>query len=237
MNKGLLERFIGKYNLSGAIESVKLVSENGNLRVECCNEEKTLFAFVTVKNVRLSDGEFVVFETTQLRSLLNVLGDDITVEVKTINDTPTAFNIGDGVTQVVYALAELQLAPEIPVLKRQPEPNVSIPLTKKLMDTFVKARGALPSIPHFTVVSDGTKTELVLGYEDFNTTNVTIQTDTTHASLMQPTHFLASAFKDIILANKEATSGVIHVSDKGFAKIIFEIDGFESQYYLLQQKK
>jgi hypothetical protein len=238
LSKALIERFIGKYNLGGAIETVQLVSDGESLTVDCCNEAKTVFAFISTPQIAIPEGKFNIFETAQLRSLLSVLGDEVELKVRQSAGVATSFNISDKSAKVTYALADPSVLPIKPVLKNRPEPEVTIVLNKLFMDTFVKARGALSNVEHFTVLSDGTKTEVVLGYEEHNSTNVTIQAETVEADVMKPTAFIASLLKDIISSNKEAKNGTLTVSEKGFACVTFEIDGFSKvEYILLQQRK
>lgn len=238
ISKALIERFIGKYNLGGAIESVKLVSSGDSLAVDCCDEAKTIYAFISTPQIALAEGNFNIFETAQLRSLLNVLGEEIDLKVHQAGGVATSFKISDGMAKVAFALADPSVVPPVPIPKNLPKPEVTIKLDKKFMDTFVKARSALSSVNLFTVVSDGDKTEVVLGYEEHNSTNVTITADTEEADVMKPTSFPASLLKDIIMANRDAKSGVLTVSERGFAAVKFEVEGFTKvEYALLQTKK
>jgi hypothetical protein len=239
LSKALIDRFISKYHLGGVNETVEWTSDGYNLSVNHFNQADSLVVAISTRLISLPEGKFVIFETTQLRSLLGVLGEDIEFKVRQSAGVATSFTITDKMSKVAFALADpavLNLKSATP--KNHPEPEVSIILNKPFMDAFSKARGALSTIEQFAVMSDGTKTEVVLGYEEYNTTNVTIVADTNEADVMKPVFFSASIFKDILAANKEAKSGTFTVSEKGLGKIIFDVDGFtEVQYMIIQKTK
>lgn len=238
LSKALIERFINKYNLGGAIETVQLVSDGNSLAVDCANEGRHMVVSLASPEITLQEGKFTIFETSQLRSLLNVLGDEIDLKVRQVGGVSTSFTITDKTTKVNFALADASVLTETPVFKKKPEPEVTIVLNKVFMDAFVKARGALSGVEHFTILSDGSKTEVILGYEEHNSNHVTIQAETTEADVLKPVTFIASYLKDIIMANKDAKSGIMTVSEKGLICISFEVDGFSHvNYILLQQEK
>jgi len=239
LSKALVDRFISKYTLNGIVETVELVSDGESLSVDCVGQSNSLIVAVSTPQIVLPEGKYVIFETSQLRSLLNVLGEEIDLKVRQSAGVATSFTITDKMTKVAFALADpsvLELKKATP--KNLPEPEVKILLDKAFTDAFTKARGALSGVEQFAVMSDGNKTEVVLGYEEYNTTNVTILANTEEADVMKPTFFLASTFKDILSANKEAKSGILTVSEKGLARIIFDVDGFSKvEYMLIQQTK
>lgn len=239
LSKSQIDRFISKYHLGGVNDTVEWISDGHNLSVNLFNVENSLVVAISTNSIVLPEGKFVIFETKQLRSLLAVLGEEIDFKVRQSAGVATSFTITDKMTKVAFALADpavLDLKSATP--KNHPEPEVSIILNKPFMDAFAKARGALSSIETFAVMSDGTKTEVVLGYEEYNTTSVTLLADTHEADVMKPVFFPAELFKDIFAANKEAKSGTFTVSEKGLGKITFDVDGFtEVQYIIIQKKK
>lgn len=53
---------------------------------------------------------------------------------------------------------------------------------------------------------------------------------------VKPISFSAKYLKEILTANKEATSAVLKVSTQGLAHIQFKIDDFTASYYLVEQQ-
>ena len=84
MNKGKFDGFVNRYNLGGEIESVMVKSDDKNLSVRMISDDKTLLGDVTVVGGEFPNGEFGIYTTSQLKSLLSVLDDAITVEEVTV---------------------------------------------------------------------------------------------------------------------------------------------------------
>ena len=238
MRKVVLDRFISKYHLGGAVDIAQWVSDGSTLSVACCDETNTLYAFVTTSDITLPKGKFNIFETKQLRALLAVLGDEIKFNVRQTGGIALSFQLSDDAAKVSYALADASVIPTIPLIKNLPNPEVSLNLNKTFTDAFLRARSALATAELFTVKSKGSVTEVVLGYEESNATQVTITPEVNTADDMNAVSFRSELLRDILTANKDATSGTMTVSEKGIMHISFVVESFSRiDYYLLQQKK
>lgn len=234
MEKSKLERFISKYNVGGACESVKLVSNGKQLSVRSISDDKNVLAEVVHSDMGLLEGEFGVYETKKLRSLLNVLGDNLKVTANSSKDKVVGLTMTDGDTKSTFVLADDSVIPKVPDLKKLPPMDIEIALDEKFVNTFAKAKGALSEVDTFTVTSDGTTASVVIGYSSLNTNRVTIKTNTTTNAEIEPISFSANYLKEILLSNKEIKDGVLKVSSKGLAVAEFVGDGFTSKYYLVQ---
>jgi hypothetical protein len=246
MKKSLFETFIQKYALNGAINSVNLDSTDGVLSVSGTTQDMQAMAFVKNDKLSLPNGNYSIYDTSQLRSLLGVFGqsDDINVNVETSQDVPIALKIDDSPfhTKVKFVLSDPQVIPEAPTLTTLPTPNLTIPFDEEFMSRFVKATSALSEVDTFTIVT-GTQqadgyvsnydTKLVIGYTDMNTTRISFGVESS-GGLQEKLTFSAKYLKDIFLANKETKSGSIEVSDRGILSTKFNTDGFVSEYYLLK---
>ena len=102
------------------------------------------------------------------------------------------------------------------------------------MNTFLKAKGALSDVETFTILSDGSAAQIVLGYSDMNTNRITMDVETTKNAKVNPINFSARYLKEIISANREAASGVLKVSAKGLAYVKFGVTEYNTDYYLVQ---
>lgn len=234
MDKQLLERFIAKYNLGGAAESVVLESDKKGIHTQFMTDDKITVGTVRCNSIELDDGQYGIYETAQLRSLLGVLENDIKIKISKSKETPTAFNFSDGSTKVTYALTSTQNIPTAPSLKSLPTWDVVLKLDQKFLSTFTKAKAALTDVDVFTLVTDGKKSNVVIGYSENNTHRVTIAVDSEKNDSIEPISFSANYFKEILLANKEMKSGVLSISQKGLAHATFDVDDFSVDYYLVK---
>ena len=246
MQKSSIETFIQKYTLGGAINSVTLDSTNGALSVSGVTQDMQAMAFVKSDKLSLPSGRYSIYDTSQLRSLLGVFGqsDDINVNVETSQDVPIALRIDDRPfdTKVKFVLSDPQVIPDAPRISSLPEFDLTIPFDQDFMSRFVKATSALSEVDTFTIISgtqqadghtSGGDTTLVIGYTDMNTTRISLGVES-YGELKENLTFSAKYLKDIFMANKEAKSGSIEMSDRGILSTKFENDGFVSEYYLLK---
>ncbi len=234
MEKTKLERFISKYNLGGSCESVLWKSDGNDITVKCISDDKNVLGIVTVKDAKLDEGDYGIFDTKQLSSMLSVLDEGIKIKTKKSGDKVSALNITDDNVKVDYVLADSAVIPAAPDLKQLPSFDIEIKLDQKAMNTFLKARGALSDVETFTVMSDGKEAQIILGYSDMNTNRITIDVETTKNVKLNPTSFSARYLKEILAANKEAASGVLKVSSKGLAYVKFGVTDYNTDYYLVQ---
>jgi hypothetical protein len=234
MEKSKLEKFISKYNLGGSCESVLWKSNGTDITVKCISDDKNVLGSVTVRDVQMDSGEYGVFDTHQLSSMLSVLGDGIVVTPRNTGEKVSAINITDGNAKVDYVLADKAVVPTPPDLKQLPQFEVEIKLDQKIMNTFLKARGALSDSETFTIISDSTVANIIIGYSDMNTNRITLVAETTKNEKLQRIDFSARYLKEIFSANREVVSGVLKVSSKGLAHVKFDTQDYSADYYLVQ---
>lgn len=234
MEKSKLEKFIAKYNLGGSCESVLWKSDGTDITVKCISDDKNVLGVVTVKDAKLDEGEYGIFDTKQLSSMLSVLGEGIKITTKKNSGKVSAIHLTDDNAKVDYVLADSAVIPAAPDLKQLPSFDIEIKLDQKVMNTFLKAKGALSDVETFTVLSDGDSAQIVLGYSDMNTNRITMDVETTKNAKVNPINFSARYLKEIISANREAASGVLKVSAKGLAYVKFGVTEYNTDYYLVQ---
>lgn len=236
MEKTKFQRFINKYNLGGACESVVLSVDKNNLRVRSISDDKNVLCEVSGPTMELNIGEYAVYETQRLRSLLGVVGESLNVTVKKSNDRPVGLEFSDGDTNATFVLADTNAIPSVPELKVLPPMNLTIDMDEKFINTFIKAKGALAEVETFTVISSGKEkeAEIILGYSSLNTNRVKIKVHTKEAVEIKPISFSARYLSEILSANKEAKTGKLEISSKGLARTVFEADEIIAKYYLVQ---
>ena len=238
MEKQSLNRFVSKYNLAGLVESVKWESSEGSLTTSFISDDKSVLGSVTMKEFDSSDASFGVYDTTKLTKMLSVLGNDVDFSINDIDGKPVSLKFKDGSTNVNYMLADLSVIPNVPDLKQLPEFDTEIKLDSNFITKFIKAKGALADENNFTFTcKDGQNGsgQIILGYSNINTNRINIDVDCTCSKdKVEPISFSANFLKEILVANKEATDATLKISSQGLAHISFEVDNYESNYYLVE---
>ena len=179
------------------------------------------------------EAELGVYQTDQLKSLIGVLGDDVSLDVSRAGDKAYSLKVKNGPVSVDYVLSDLSVIADPPALKRLPEFGTQIKLDSKFIDTFVKGKSALSDVDTFTIVNGQNGVEVVIGYSSTNTNRVNIPVETTKNDLTSPITFNANLFKEVLVANRECTSAVLEVSNEGLAKVNFKVDNYDSTYYIV----
>jgi hypothetical protein len=238
MQKTKFEKFISKYNLGGSCESVVFKSNGTDLSVRAISDDKNVLGEVVFKNATFPEGDFGVYETKKLRSILSVLDENLEIKTSSANEKITGLNITDGATKATFVLADISVVPAVPELKKLPPMDFTITLDEKFVNTFIRAKGALSEVDTFTVISEGkdTTATVVIGHSNLNTNRIAINATTDKTVELTPINFSAKYFKEILVANKDATNGTLEVSSKGLARATFEVDNISTVYYLVQEK-
>ena len=234
MDKNRLSRFISKYNLAGLVESVSWKAENKTLSTRFISDDKTVLGTVTVSEFDFEDSTIGVYNTNTLKSLLGVLGNDINISLKRVDEKPISLTLTSDSTSVQYQLADLAVIPNVPDLKQLPEFGISIDMDGNFIEKFIKAKSALSDIDNFTVLSEKGKLKIVIGYSNINTNRVELIVNDNFDGDVKPISFSAKYFKEILSANKEANKATLKVSKDGLANVDFSVDGFTSSYYLVE---
>ena len=187
-----------------------------------------------MKEFDTSDATFGVYDTSKLTKMLSVLGDDVEFSISDIDGKPVSLKFKDGSTNINYMLADLSVIPNVPDLKQLPPFNVEIKLDSNFISKFIKAKGALADENNFTFTCKNGKGQIVLGHSNINTNRINIDVDCVCEGDVEPISFSATYLKEILVANKEATDATLKISSQGLSHIHFEIDNYESNYYLVE---
>ena len=233
MQKSKLDKFIQKYNLGGNVNSVKWRSNGDTLSTSFVTPDKSLLGKVKVDKFSFDSAELGIYQTDQLKSLIGVLGDDISLDLTSAGDRAVSLNVKNGAISIDYVLSDLSVIPDPPALKRLPEFGTKIKLDTKFINTFVKGKAALSDIDTFTILNGKSGVEVVIGYSSTNTNRVNIPVETTTNELNGVITFNANLFKEVLVANRECTSAILEVSNEGLAKVNFKVDDYNSEYFIV----
>ena len=231
MKKTSIEQFINRYNLGGEVESVKIESNDSQMKVSFISDDKTLLGNVVSEESDFPNGEFGIYTTSQLKALLGVLESNVDVHSE---DSYVKFS--DNGTSVNYMLADLSVIPVVPDLKQMPPFNADITLDDEFTNKFIKSKGALSESDTFTFSCIGGKGEVVLGYSTINTNRISISVDCKCDGDIQPISFSAKYLKEILNANRGSKASSLKISSQGLAHASFQSDSIKSEYYLVQIK-
>jgi hypothetical protein len=231
MNKSKFDGFINRYNLGGEIESVMIKSDDSNLSVRMISDDKTLLGDVTVVEGDFPNGEFGIYTTSQLKGLLSVLDEAISVE-----EVTGAVKFSDKGTKVQYMLAAPSVIPAVPDLKALPPFDVEVTLNDDFINKFIKSKGALSDADTFTFTSKAGKAEIILGYSSINSNRISIDVATNATEDIEPIAFSAKYLKAILMANKGSKTSSLKISSKGLSHVSFTDGDYTSNYYLVEIK-
>lgn len=235
MEKTKLNKFISKYFLNGIVDSV-IWHSNGNLSTKFVDDTKSLVGEVLCEKSSFPNGEFGINQTSKLRSLLNVVGENVSIDIKSKDNVATMMNVFDSGVNVNYMLSDTQVIPKVPVLKSLPDWDLVLNVNDTFIDNFIKASSALSDVKEFAVITKDNTVTFVVGHSNINTTKVAVNIDSKVYGNIGVIYFSAQHLKEILLANKEAKTGRIDISEKGLAKITFNIDDFKSTYFLISKQ-
>lgn len=234
MNKNNLTRFIQKYSLGGVIESVAWNAEGNKLSVRFISDDKTMLGEVDFNGFTSKPFNIGIYTTSLLKNLIGILDNDINLSVDVVGDKATVLRLSSDETETSYQLADLGVIPAVPDLKQLPEFGISIEMASTMIDKFIKAKGALSDIDTFTVFTEGGDLKMAIGYSSISTNRVTFTCQKNVLVEVKPISFSAKYLKEILTANKEATSAKLKVSTDGLAHVEFQIDEFICKYYLVE---
>ena len=234
MNKNNLLKFIQKYSLGGLIESVAWNAEGTQLSVRFISDDKTLLGEVEFNAFTSKPFNVGIYTTSLLKNMIGVLDNDIALKVDKAGDKAITLKLSSDDTETSYQLADLGVIPPVPDLKALPDFGIEIDMTSQMVDRFIKAKGALSDIDTFTVFTEGGDLKMAIGYSSISTNRVTFTAQKNVLVEVKPISFSAKYLKEILTANKEATSAKLKVSTDGLAHVEFQIDDFVCKYYLVE---
>ena len=232
MDKSKLVKFINKYYLGGNVNTVAINSDGKGLSTRFVSGDKSLLGEVKLNNYSITEADFGVYQTSDLLKMLSVLDNDISVDLVKAEEKAISLDAKDSGAKVRYMLSDLSVINKPPQLKQIPEFELLLNVDKTFVSKFISGKGALPDTESFTIVS-GDNPEVVIGYSSIATNRVAVPVENQTDNTIDNISFNANLFKDVLEANKECESAVLEVSSEGLARITFNVNDYESTYYLV----
>ena len=232
MDKSKLVKFINKYYLGGNVNSVAINSDGNGLSTRFVSGDKSLLGEVKLNNYSITQADFGVYQTDALLKMLSVLDNDVSVDLVKAEEKAISLDAKDSGAKVRYMLSDLSVINTPPQLKQIPEFELLLNVDKTFVSKFISGKGALPDTESFTIVS-GDKPEVIIGYSSIATNRIAVPVENQTDNTIDNISFNANLFKDVLEANKECESAVLEVSSEGLARITFNVNDYESTYYLV----
>ena len=237
MNKTKITRFIEKYFLGGLVENALWDVKNNVLTTRVDGDGTSFKAMVAMKDFDIEDCQLPVYDTDKLTKLFSVLESDVTLNVQKMDDTPIAVNAKDKDTTITFNLADKDIIPVSGPLKVEPEWTGEFKMDTSAANKFINGCGALSDSVHFTFITTDS-VQIVLNYEkNRNVDKVSIPMTTITNDGIEELSFASQHLRNMLVANKDAESINIKVSNDGIMEVKCVGSDFMSTYFLLPLDK
>ena len=235
ISKKVISDIVSKYSLGNVIEKVKWVVEDEKLLINFINDSKVLLGYVEYRNdIGLKNGDYGIFNTSQLIKCLNILDGDILMEASN-----SKLNIADTNYEIKFSLSKPEVLPKVPEIKDEDNFSVSFSVNDEFITRFVKSKDALSDLEIFTVETregfTGEELVFTIGTTITNSIEFSVEADIKESFSSIP--FDSNLFKEILKANKNYHSGEIRINKKGLIDAHFHCgEGLFTGYYLVRKQ-
>ena len=238
ISKKVISNIVSKYSLGNHIEQVKWVIEDKKLNINFINDSKNLVGFIKYnKDIGLKDGNYGIFNTSQLIRCLNILDGDILVEANT-----SKLNLADTNYDIKFSLADPAVTPDTPSLDTPDEGfKASFSVNDEFITRFVKSKDALNELDTFTIGTrngfNGEELVFTVGTNITNTIEFIVENAVIKESF-DPVPFDSNLFKEILKANRTYHSGEIRINPKGVLDAhLHHGNDLYTGYYLVRRQE
>ena len=236
ISKKVISNIVSKYSLGNHIEQVKWGISDKKLNINFINDSKTLVGYVEYRdNIGLKNGNYGIFNTSQLTKCLNILDGDILLDANN-----SKLNIADTNYEIRFNLADPAVIPNVPNIKDPDQWSVSFSINDEFITRFVKSKDALSDLDTFTVETregfTGEELVFTVGTNITNTIEFTVEADINES--FGPVPFDSDILKEILKANKDYHSGEIRISKNGLLDAHLHCGGpLYTGYYLVRKQE
>ena len=194
--KKVISNIVSKYSLGNHIEQVKWGISDKKLHISFINDSKTLVGYVEYRdNIGLKNGDYGIFNTSQLTKCLNILDGDILLDANS-----SKLNIADTSYEIKFSLADPAVIPNVPDIKDPDQWSVSFSINDEFITRFVKSKDALSDLDTFTVETregfTGEELVFTVGTNITNTIEFTVEADINES--FGPVPFDSNIFKHLV---------------------------------------
>ena len=236
ISKKVISNIVSKYSLGNHIEQVKWGISDKKLNINFINDSKTLVGYVEYRDdIGLKNGNYGIFNTSQLTKCLNILDGDILLDANN-----SKLNIADTNYEIRFNLADPAVIPNVPNIKDPDQWSVSFGINDEFITRFVKSKDALSDLDTFTVETregfTGEELVFTVGTNITNTIEFTVEADINES--FGPVPFDSNILKEILKENKDYHSGEIRISKNGLLDTHLHCGGpLYTGYYLVRKQE
>jgi len=236
ISKKVISNIVSKYSLGNHIEQVKWGISNKKLNINFINDSKTLVGYVEYRDdIGLKNGDYGIFNTSQLTKCLNILDGDILLDANS-----SKLNIADTSYEIKFSLADPAVIPNVPDIKDPTQWDVSFSLNDEFITRFVKSKDALSDLDTFTVETregfTGEELVFTVGTNITNTIEFAVEADINES--FGPVPFDSNILKEILKSNRDYHSGEIRISKNGLLDAHLHCGGpLYTGYYLVRKQE
>ena len=236
ISKKVISNIVSKYSLGNHIEQVKWGISDKKLNINFINDSKTLVGYVEYRDdIGLKNGDYGIFNTSQLIKCLNILDGDILVDANS-----SKLNIADTSYEIKFNLADPAVIPNVPDIKDPDQWSVSFGINDEFITRFVKSKDALSDLDTFTVETregfTGEELVFTIGTNITNTIEFTVEAEINES--FGPVPFDSNILKEILKANRDYHSGEIRISKNGLLDAHLHCGGpLYTGYYLVRKQE
>ncbi len=236
ISKKVISDIVSKYSLGNVIEKVKWVVEDGKLLINFVNDSKVLVGYVEYRDdIGLKNGNYGIFNTSQLIKCLNILDGDILMEANS-----SKLNIADTNYEIKFSLSKPEVLPQVPTINNSDQWSVSFSVNDEFITRFVKSKDALSDLDTFTIETregfTGEELVFTVGTDITNSVEFAVEANINESFNSIP--FDSNLFKEILKANKNYHSGEIRINKNGLIDAHFHCGGpLYTGYYLVRKQE
>ena len=236
ISKKVISNIVSKYSLGNHIEQVKWGISDKKLNINFINDSKTLVGYIEYRDdIGLKNGDYGIFNTSQLTKCLNILDGDILLDANN-----SKLNIADTNYEIRFNLADPAVIPSVPDIKDPDQWSVSFGINDEFITRFVKSKDALSDLDTFTVETregfTGEELVFTVGTNITNTIEFTVEADINES--FGPVPFDSNNLKEILKANRDYHSGEIRISKNGLLDAHLHCGGpLYTGYYLVRKQE
>ena len=236
ISKKVISNIVSKYSLGNHIEQVKWGISDKKLNINFINDSKTLVGYVEYRdNIGLKNGNYGIFNTSQLTKCLNILDGDILLDANS-----SKLNIADTSYEIKFNLADPAVLPHIPDVQDQDQWSVSFSINDEFITRFVKSKDALSDLDTFTVETregfTGEELVFTVGTNITNTIEFAVEAKINES--FGPVPFDSNILKEILKANRDYHSGEVRIFKGGMMDLHMHCGGpLYTGYYLVRKQE
>jgi hypothetical protein len=239
-----LQSIIEKYHLKGLIENVKWeINSDKQLNIDFMAPTREMVGKVTYSGFPLPESAIGISNTTQLDKLLAITSGDLMLDYIKEHKIVTKLIIADSQFNLNYSLADLLTIPKPGGYNGPEEYEIETVLESETINALIKAKNALTNsenvvIKSGTTLEDDYQLEFTFGgdVEYANKVSYSIQNITPNSPANFTLTYNSDLIKDILVCNKNAEEGKLHINTSGLMKLIFNHNNLQSVYYIVAKE-